>query len=117
MESQAEIDTDTAKNVLIVLVTCPKTEAESLATKLLNEELIACANIVPAVLSVYKWKGEVAKDEESLLVMKTTANFYDRLEARVKELHSYEVPEVLALSVEKGSEAYIQWVQESLLKG
>lgn len=115
MKSQAE--TDTTRDVLIVLVTCPKNEAESLATKLLEEELIACANIVPAVLSVYKWKGEVAKDEESLIVMKTTARFYDRLEARVKELHSYELPEVLALSVERGSDAYIQWVKESLLKG
>lgn len=115
MKSQA--DHDTTGDVLVVLVTCPQNEAESLATKLLEEELIACANIVPAVLSVYKWKGEVAKDHESLLVMKTMAHFYDRLEARVKELHSYEVPEVLALSVEKGSAAYIQWLQESLLKG
>lgn len=102
--------------VLVVYVTCPQDKAAALAEALVQEKLVACVNIVPRVTSVYSWQGEVVKDEESLLVMKTSNDFYDRLEARVKALHSYEVPEVLALPVEKGSKEYIGWLLESLEK-
>lgn len=106
-------DTET----LVVLVTAPSAEAQTLATKLLEAKLIACANILPSVLSIYSWKGETTVDQESLLVMKTRNEIYGQLEAKIKELHSYEVPEILALSVEKGSKAYLDWVKESLEKG
>lgn len=102
--------------VLVVYVTCPQDKAEALAETLVQEKLVACVNILPRVTSVYSWQGEVVKDEESLLVMKTSTDFYARLEARVKALHSYEVPEVLALPVEKGSKEYIGWLLGSLEK-
>ncbi len=101
---------------LVVLVTAPSAEAQTLATKLLEAKLIACANILPSVLSIYSWKGETAVDQESLLVMKTRSEIYAQLEAKIKELHSYEVPEILAVSVERGSKAYLDWVKESLSK-
>ena len=106
----------TKEEFYIVLVTCTEKEAAGLAQTLVQEGLVACVNIVPSVTSVYKWKGEVVKDQENLLVMKTLDSFYDRLEARIKELHSYEVPEVLAISVKDGSSAYLDWLSGSLLK-
>lgn len=99
---------------IVVYVTCPPDDAETLAETLVKEGLVACVNIVPSIKSIYMWQGSVAKDQESLLVMKTSSAIYDRLEARVKQLHSYELPEVIALPIQKGSEKYLDWLLSSL---
>ncbi len=99
---------------IVVYVTCPPDDADKLAETLVEEGLVACVNIVPSVRSVYMWQGSVAKDQESLLVMKTSSAIYDRLEARVKQLHSYQLPEVIAMSIEHGSQKYLDWLLGSL---
>lgn len=99
--------------VSVVLATVPDAEAgRRLARTLLQERLIACANLVAGVTSLYRWEGEVREEGEGLLVMKTRSALVPRLVARIPELHPYALPEVLALRVEDGLPAYCRWVLE-----
>jgi periplasmic divalent cation tolerance protein len=96
----------------VVLITAPDAEtALSLARALVQERLAACANVVPGVRSLYRWQGELRDDAEVLLVVKTTRARCEALAARVRDLHPYELPEVLALPAAGGSEAYLEWVR------
>lgn len=89
-------------------------EAQNIAEALIQQRLAACVNIVPQITSVYRWKGEVCRDTEVLLVVKTDRQQFAELEQAVKQVHSYEVPEIIALPIEVGSQAYLTWVDESL---
>jgi periplasmic divalent cation tolerance protein len=98
-------------DALVVLVTAPSAEkAAAIARALVEERLAACGNVVPGVRSIYRWEGRVQEDDEVLLVLKTTGRRFEALRDRVLQLHPYEVPEVLALPVEAGSEKYLAWV-------
>ena len=100
---------------LVVLVTVPSREdGERIAEALVGEALAACVNIVGPMRSIYRWQGEVCRDDEHLLLIKTTRERYSALEARVKALHSYDVPEVVALPIETGSAEYLAWVKKSV---
>ena len=100
----------------VVLVTAPGVEvARSLAHALVGARLAACANLVPGVRSVYRWEGEVQEDEEVLLVLKTRADRGVELASRIRELHPYDLPEVLELPVVGGSAAYLDWVRAEAL--
>ena len=103
--------------VLVVLSTAPVEEAQTLARTLVEEGLVACVNLVPGVESIYTWRGEVRKDAEVLLLMKTTQSKFDSLEARFVGLHSYDVPELLALPVGRGLPAYLDWIATALAPG
>ena len=97
---------------LVVLVTVPAREdGERIAEALVGEQLAACVNILGPIRSIYRWQGEIARDDEHLLVIKTTRTRYPALEARVKALHSYDTPEVVALPIERGSAAYLEWIR------
>lgn len=101
--------------VAVVLVTAPDEEkAAALARTLVEERLIACANLVPKVRSIYRWQGAVHDEAEVLLVMKTRAERFPALAARVKALHPYTVPEVLQLPVGAGADAYLRWVLDEV---
>ena len=100
-----------AERVAIVLVTAPDRDvAERLVRSLLDERLVACGNIVPGVLSLYCWQGRLEREEEVLIVLKTTAALTAELVRRVPALHPYEIPEVLVVPVSDGYEPYIDWV-------
>ena len=99
-------------DVRVVLVTAPAEEAAALARAVVTERLAACVNVVPGVRSIYRWEGEVQDDVEALLVIKTTEARLEALVERVNALHSYDLPEVLALPVAGGSPAYLAWVAE-----
>jgi periplasmic divalent cation tolerance protein len=102
-------------NELIVLVTTPnKDEAASIADALVSQRLAACVNIIPAIESIYRWEGKVTHDSEALMIIKTTDERYLELERRVKELHSYSIPEVVAVKIERVSSDYLKWLNESL---
>ena len=99
---------------LVVLVTVGSQEdAGRIATSLVREHLAACVNIVAAVESVYWWEGRVHHDAEVLLIIKTRAALWSALEARVRALHSYQNPELIALPIITGSQAYLDWVRDS----
>lgn len=95
----------------VVLCTVPNVEAaEKLAHTLVAEGLVACVNLVPQVRSVYRWEGRVCDEAEVLLVIKTRASAFKRVEARVKALHSYSVPEIIRLDVAAGHAPYLEWL-------
>jgi len=102
-----------ATDLRIVLVMAPPRRARSLARALVERRLAACANVVPGVKSVYRWKGRVEEARESLLVVKTTARRLPALQAAVRALNPYEVPEVLALSVRAATAPYAAWVRSA----
>ena len=100
---------------LVVLMTAGShEEADRIATALVGESLAACVNIIPGVTSVYRWEGEIQRDQEWLLVAKSQSELLEALVARIQSLHSYDVPEILALPVAGGSEAYLRWVDDSV---
>jgi len=99
---------------LIVFVTTPNNDAAArIAEALVSERLAACVNIVPAIESIYRWEGKVARDREALMMIKTTGERYPEVERRVKELHSYSTPEVVAIAIEQGSLQYLEWLRDS----
>lgn len=103
---------------LVVLITAgSQEEADRIAQALVGEMLAACVNIVPGVTSVYRWEGEVQRDQEWLLVVKSRREALDDLVQRVQALHSYDVPEVIALPLSGGSEAYLQWIDGEVRGG
>lgn len=97
----------------IILTTAPSDVAPSLARTLLEEQLIACCNLVPGVTSMYWWNGEITTDGETLLVIKTVSDRVDAVMGRIRELHPYEVPEIVVLPVEGVFEGYARWVEET----
>ena len=99
---------------LIIFVTAPnEDEARRIADALVNEQLAACVNIIGGVESIYRWQGSVEHDRELLLIIKSRAGRYADLERRVKELHSYTTPEVIAFRIERGSQGYLDWIRDS----
>jgi periplasmic divalent cation tolerance protein len=100
---------------LIVLVTVPNAEtADKLAEALVGERLAACVNIVDGVRSIYRWQGAVERDDELLCIVKSTRGAFERLRARIVELHPYDVPEVIALPIEHGHAPYLAWLTGSV---
>jgi periplasmic divalent cation tolerance protein len=99
----------------VVLCTVGSAEdAERIAGDLVERGLAACVNVVPGVTSFYRWKGETARDSEWLLVMKTTVGRFEALREALVELHPYEVPEIIALPIERGHTPYLEWIDESV---
>lgn len=102
-----------ANEMVVVLSTFPSAEAAAEAAHtLLAERLCACVNVLPQMRSIYVWRGEVANNPEALCIIKTTRARYPALEARLAELHSYEVPEIVALPVAAVRDSYLAWVVE-----
>ena len=96
---------------LLVLSTFPNAEiARTIARTLVEERLVACANLLPCVESLYWWKGVIESSAEVLAIFKTTEEGYPRLEARLKELHPYELPEITAIQPSNGLPAYLEWI-------
>ena len=104
---------ESGADVRVVLCTCPPEAATAVARAILEQRLAACVNIVPGVRSLYWWKGEVAEDGESLLVIKTPQSRFASLEARLIEIHPYDVPEILSLPVDEGADTYLSWLRAS----
>lgn len=108
-------NTSTAR-VVMTTVVGPE-DAARMGRTLVEERLAACATLVPAIQSIYRWQGQIESSTETLLLLKTESERLVALEARLRELHSYQVPEFLVLSIESGSHPYLAWLQASLREG
>ena len=89
-------------------------EAQKIARHLVENRMAACVNIVPQILSVYRWQGKVEEAREWLLLIKTTADAFEKVSEAIAECHSYELPECVCLSIEDGSPTYLQWIADSV---
>jgi periplasmic divalent cation tolerance protein len=97
-----------------VHVTMPDAEtARRIGRTLVEEKLAACVNVVSGVVSIYNWKGSIQEDEEVLCLVKTSPERFPQLQARLLELHPYDLPEVLGFTVDEGSQAYVDWVRQN----
>ncbi|MFX1447308.1 MAG: divalent-cation tolerance protein CutA [Promethearchaeota archaeon] len=100
-------------NYYIFLVTVPNIEeGKKIANILVENSLAACINIIPNIFSIYRWKGNIERQNEQLLIIKTTEKNSDLLIQKVGEIHSYSNPECIAFKIEKGSEKYLDWINE-----
>jgi len=100
---------------ILVYSTCSKAEeAESLARHLIEQRLAACVNVCPQVKSYYRWKGKIEADAEILLIIKTSRDLFGRLQSEWERLHSYEVPELIAVPIVEGAPNYLNWMQQEL---
>jgi periplasmic divalent cation tolerance protein len=109
------IDSQTSPpEIFIIFTTWPDAEsARAAARKLVEEKLAACGNLLSGVESIYRWQGQIETSSEVMVIFKSTAACYPQLEARIRELHSYEVPEILSIRAGAGLPAYLRWVEES----
>ena len=99
----------------IIFCTCPdKKTAESIARQLVEAQLAACINILPSVTSVYQWQGEIETAQEHLLLIKSRNDKYPELENRIQALHPYELPEIVAVSIDHGLPDYLKWIDACL---
>lgn len=97
-------------NLLLVLTTVPDGDVGgSIGTRVVEEGLVPCVNLIPAVRSIYRWEGAICDEGEALMIAKVRADRFDEYERRVTELHPYDVPEVVAIAAERVSEAYLRW--------
>jgi len=98
---------------IVVLITAPsREEGERIGESLIRAKLAACVNIIPSIHSIFFWEGKLCKEDEVLLVIKSRKEIFDSLIEHVKKLHSYTVPEIIALPVINGYKDYLQWVKE-----
>jgi len=104
-------------NYLIIMTTSTNEEATKIVRCLLEERLIACANIIGPISSLFWWNDKIEEATEFLVFMKSNTKLFDKLSERVKAIHSYEVPEIIALPILKGSPSYLSWLEANLQSG
>jgi len=99
----------------IILCTCPDQKAAAyIAGQMIEHHLAACVNIVPGITSVYQWQGKIESAQEHLLIIKTQINQYQAIETKIKQIHPYELPEIIAVPIEHGLPEYLHWIDTCL---
>jgi periplasmic divalent cation tolerance protein len=98
--------------LVVLTTTATKEEADTIGQTLVEEGLAACINIVHPSTSIFKWQGRLESTEEALMLMKSKRDLYEKLESRIKQLHSHQTPEIIALPLVLGSREYLKWVSE-----
>lgn len=99
--------------IVVFVTTASQKEAEMIGRRMVEEKLAACANILPSVSSFFSWKEKICREEEVMIILKTRAVLFEKLSQAVKQLHSYTVPEIIALPISLGSDDYLKWVREN----
>jgi len=100
------------KAVVIFVTTSSSVEAEKIGRTLVKEKLVACANILHPIRSIYRWQGKICDEPEALMVLKTRSGRIQKIIQRIRSLHSYTVPEIIALPIVAGSKEYLRWIHE-----
>jgi periplasmic divalent cation tolerance protein len=103
------------EQALVVYCTVPNIdEAKSIARLLINKKLAACCNVIPGLVSIYRWQGKMSEESEVLLLIKTSQKKYEQLEKEIKMIHSYSIPEIIATPIVNASSAYMDWIFEMI---
>ena len=103
-----------SKKVVIFITAGSVEEAEKIGNSLVGEKLAACCSIINSVNSIFRWEGKICKENEVLLIVKSSLDLFDDIVKKVKSLHSYDVPEIIALPIISGSEDYLKWIDEEI---
>ncbi len=98
--------------IVIYITTGSVSEAKKIGSTLVEEKLVACSNIISPIRSIYSWQGKICDDKEALMILKTRKKLFSQIVKRVEKLHSYEVPEIIAMPVIEGSSKYLSWINE-----
>ncbi len=102
-------------NYIIIHCSCPDNDqAKKLADSLISNSLAACINIITNMTSIYKWQGKVCEEPETLLLIKTHKNMFNAVKTHIQSAHPYELPEIIAVSIIQGSQAYLDWISNSI---
>ncbi len=115
LHGESSFGTETAMNYTMIISTASsKDEAQEIAQALVDRKLVACVNLVGPIESVYRWKGQVESAQEFLLLMKTQADRFECVRDAIRQMHSYEVPEIIQVPIENGLPAYLTWISENV---
>ncbi len=98
--------------VVIYITTGSIDEAKTIGRALVEEKLAACSNIISPIQSIYSWQGEICNDKEALMILKSRKKLFKKIVKRVEELHSYDVPEIIAMPIIEGSRKYLSWIDD-----
>jgi periplasmic divalent cation tolerance protein len=101
-----------AGEIVVFVTAASEEEAARIGRSVVEEGLAACANVVPRIRSIFRWEGKVSEEQESLIILKTRADLFEELAAAIKGAHSYQVPEIIALPIGKGSADYLKWIRD-----
>ena len=104
-----------AEPIVVLMTAANREEADRIAEMLVSTRLAGCVQILPEIQSIYRWHGEVARESEVLLLAKTTRGRFDELDRAVREVHSYETPEIVAVPVNAISQSYLKWLQSAVV--
>jgi periplasmic divalent cation tolerance protein len=108
---------NSSEPIVVLMTAGNREEAVRIAEMLVGAHLAGCVQILPEIQSIYRWRGEVARDSEVLLLAKSTSGRFDELDRKIREIHSYETPEIVALPVTQASAPYLKWLQEAVAPG
>jgi periplasmic divalent cation tolerance protein len=108
---------NSAEPIVVLMTAANREEAVRIAEMLVGTRLAGCVQILPEIQSIYRWQGEVARESEVLLLAKTTSGSFAELDRRVREIHSYDLPEIVALAVTQVSAPYLKWLQGAVAPG
>ncbi len=97
--------------IVVYITTGSVSEAKKIGSTLVEEKLVACSNIISPIRSIYSWKGKICDDKEALMILKTKKKLFKQIVKRVEKLHSYEVPEIIAIPIIEGSSKYLSWLK------
>ncbi len=103
-----------SKKIIIFITAASKKEAENIAGILVEEKLAACCNIIDSVSSIFRWEGKICNEDELLLIVKRSSELFNEIVKKVKEIHSYDVPEIIALPIIDGSDDYLKWIDDEI---
>ncbi len=98
--------------IVIYITTGSVNEAKKIGRSLVEEKLVACSNIISPIRSIYSWQGKICDDKEALMILKTRKKYFKQIVKRVEKLHSYDVPEIIAIPIIDGSDKYLSWINE-----